>query len=533
MLISKFNRLIHNKFIWAVFAILISLSMVGLFAPRPETETSQQSGLTLFDEPVTQSEISIARLFAQSFRPTAGGEAMQRQLQEDALKRIAMLRYADELGFSVTDQELSATIQQDPSFAVDGVFNLQQYQALIQQQLGIPISLFEDYIRQELIISRLRAMVGNSLWIPPSDLDKNASRFTDSYTVEYIKLDNANLIQDVSVDEQEIRAAFTEYPDEFRVPEQRTVAYVTFPHSAFRDRVAISEDQIEQRYDLNIDQYEQTDTNTMTVSFTPLEEVRDDIRTALEKEEAAALALDAAMMFVDDLSMMEESPEISIQSVAADRKTTVYTSEWFNATTPLPDVSAGLSFNEAAFQLEKGTPELTYSFSIPGTNAVYVMQIEDIKESYVPELEDVYELAEALAEDIKRTQLMTERIDEIHNQIAADTLSQSFSNVVADAGFSMEIMGPLVVAEADPEEIPYFGELIPEILPLETGELTEPIAIADGALIGYLANREPAPLEEKLAIKPDINQMMMTARQGIHFDVWSNDLLAKAQNKKN
>ena len=32
MMISKFNKLIHNKTVWLVFAILISVAFVGVYA---------------------------------------------------------------------------------------------------------------------------------------------------------------------------------------------------------------------------------------------------------------------------------------------------------------------------------------------------------------------------------------------------------------------------------------------------------------------------------------------------------------------
>jgi len=145
MLISKFNKLIHNKIVWAAFAVLVSLSMVGLFAPSvgDRNDNRANSAGTLFDQPVPPEELQRARLFVQAFQTSRSGDKDQQMVTEEAWSRLAIRRYAEKLGLRVSNEELGDAIARDPSFAVNGVFNRQRYQQLVEGQMRVPLRLFE------------------------------------------------------------------------------------------------------------------------------------------------------------------------------------------------------------------------------------------------------------------------------------------------------------------------------------------------------------------------------------------------------
>jgi len=532
MLISKFNKLIHNKIVWAVFAVLVSLSMVGLFAPTGGPDGSESDGSvgTLFDKPVPRDELMRARLFVQAFQPSRGGEKDQQAVTEEAWGRLAIRRYATQLGLRVSNEELSETIARDPSFAVNGVFNRQRYQQLVEGQMRVPIRLFEDYLREEILLRKIQDLLASSLWISPYELEQSVSRFTDVFTIELVQAAPSNLVADVSVSDEDCQLYYDQNPSQFEFPEQRSVLYVDWSVADIATTVNIPASQIQDAYDRDIEKYSSTDTNTMTVSYTPLEEVADQIRTEIASKEALTIAGEYAMQFLDDLSMLDYGDEVSIHSVAKKFGMNVSTSGLFSATGPVPGIQAGQAFNDAAFQLDPGVPENTYSRAVIGDAGVYVLAWHTNQAAFLQPFADVKEKAEALAGEEARTRAFETRIEEIQDSLKQAIAAKTPFKEAAEAlKLTVTALEPFSIYDAGPDKFPHFYELAPAVLTLSSGELSAPVRTRDGVLIVYVAQRVPGDPAEATALKPDINRMLKSGRMRMHFAAWSEHLLAKAR----
>ncbi len=534
MLISKFNKLIHNKIIWAAFAILVSLSMVGLFAPTSGGGGQPDNAVgSLFGEPVLHEELARTRRYVQAFQPARGGEEQQEMIQNEAWRRLAVRRYAQRIGVRVSNQEIGEAIARDPSFAVNGVFNRQRYQQLVEQQIGVPMKWFEDYLRDELLLQKMQALVGTSLWIAPHELQENVSRYTDRFTVNVIELSVSNLVSDVSASEAQVRDFYDQNPTLFNTPELRSVCYVEWPVQEIAKTVNVSETQIQDAYDRDIERYSVTDTNTMTVSYTPLEEVADELRARIADREALGIAGEYAMQFRDDLRMLEEGDPVSIHSVAQARGMNVHTSELFSAVAPVAGTSAGTAFNRAAFNLDPKVPASTYSSAVIGDDAVYLLAWHTNRPAVLQPFEDVKDTAAELATEQARQEAFTTRVGEIQRKLtAARAEGTDFSTAASALKLEVVTVGPFSVYDADPAEIRFFSDIAPAVLPLATGELAEPVKAAGNTLIVHLATREPGNPSEADALKPEITRMLQSSRMRMHFAAWSEALLAKARDSQ-
>lgn len=534
MLISKFNKLIHNKFIWAAFAILVSLAMVGLFTPAARGRGGQADNSvgTLFGKPVERAEWMRARLYVQAFQPTSGGVAEQQRVDDEAWRRLAIRRYAAMLGISVSNQELTETIARDPSFAVSGVFSRQRYQQLVEGQIGVPVGVFEDYLRDELLQQKMQATVGTSLWIAPHELTQSVSRFTDRFTLDVVTLSTSNLLSEITVTDEQVRDFYDQNPALFNAPELRSVLYVEWPVADLAKSVNVPEQQIQDAYDRDIERYSITDTNTMTVSYTPFADVADELRETIATREALSMAGEYALQFLDDLSMIDYGDPVSIHSVAKTYDMTVHTSAFFSATSPVPGIKTGNEFNRAAFELDPAETTRSYSRTIIGDDAVYVLAWHTNRPAFLQPFEDVKETAIELTTEQARRKAYRARVDEIHSKLLATTTAETdFSAAAAALDLDVQTVGPFSVYNADPEEIPFFADIAPSVLPLQTGDTTDPITSAgdDTTLIVYLAERVPGDPAEAEALKPDLIRMLKSSRMRMHVSAWADALLAAAR----
>lgn len=534
MLISKFNKLIHNKIIWAAFAVLVSLSMVGLFAPTSGGGGQPDNAVgTLFGEPVSHEELARTRRYVQAFQPARGGEEQQKLIQDEAWRRLAVRRFAQRLGIRVPNEEIGEVIARDPSFAVNGVFNRQRYQQLVEQQIGVPMKLFEDYLHDELLLKKMQVLVGTSLWIAPHELQENVSRYTDRFTVNVIELSVSNLVSDVTASDTQVRDFYDQNPVLFNTPELRSVYYVEWPVQEIAKTVNVSETQIQDAYDRDIERYSVTDTNTMAVSYTPLAEVADELRAKIANREALGIAGEYAMQFRDDLRILEDGDTVSIHSVAKACGMNVHTSEFFSAVAPVAGTSAGTEFNRAAFKLDPAVPGSTYSSAVVGDDAVYLLAWHTNRPAVLQPFEEVKTNATELATGQARQEAFNTRVGEIRRKLAAAcTGGTDFAAAASALNLGVSTVGPFSVYDADPAEIPFFSEIAPVVLPLASGELAEPVKAADSTLIVHLAAREPGNPSEADALKPEITRMLQSSRMRMHFAAWSEALLAKARDSK-
>ncbi len=532
MLISKFNKLIHNKIVWAVFAVLVSLSMVGLFAPSVGEEgvrTQNEVG-TLFGNPVSREDLMKARLFVQAFQPDVGGSGRERAaMQQEAWQRLAILRYAQQLGLSIPNEELSETIRRDQSFAINGVFSRQRYHQLIRDQLRIPVNLFEEYLREELLLGKIRNLLQDSLWISPYELDVGVSRFTDRFTLKIIELSKKDIVAGVQASDEAMTELYQRNPSAFEIPEQRSVFYVMWPFSDYVERINVPETRIQDAYDRDPQRYSVTDSNTMAVSYIPLEEVADEIRAEIAGREAVSVVSEYAMQFLDDLSMLEYGDDVSIHTVAAKFGLTVHTSAYFRVSSPVPGLNVGVNFNQAAFRLSAGTPEMSYSQSVFSDDAVYVLAWNGSRPSFLPPFEDVVEEVRELADAFSRDEAFVSEVTSIRDfMINALAEGKPFEEIAGERDLTVIAVAPFSVYDATLEDVPHFSEIAPVVLSLSADEMTDPIAYDEGALLVYVEERTPGDRGEAVALKPEINRMLLTSRMRLHFAVWSEFLLAEA-----
>ncbi|MCX7913774.1 MAG: SurA N-terminal domain-containing protein [Thermodesulfovibrionales bacterium] len=95
-------------------------------------------------------------------------------------ERILLIS-ANEMGIVVTDQELQDTITSDPRFMRDGVFKKDVYLKTLQLNRITP-EIFENSVRQQLIVQKMRMLIGSTVDISTHDIGhplKDDRRFNE------------------------------------------------------------------------------------------------------------------------------------------------------------------------------------------------------------------------------------------------------------------------------------------------------------------------------------------------------------------
>ncbi|MBN1673863.1 MAG: SurA N-terminal domain-containing protein [Kiritimatiellae bacterium] len=273
MFITRFNRLIKSRILWAAILIMIVLAFVvwGTRGTDDEDRPAETAG-TVRGRPISTEEYRTARDYARmEFRMLRAQlgltdvpetEEEQQRVSEQAWKRLAAFSAAQELGVIATEEEVARNVQNDPGFQEAGRFHKGKYRLVLDYMaralnLGrISVSEYEEYVRQRLLMLKLRNLIGaTAVWIPPSERQELVRQYASELTVDYVVMQMANYTQDVVVTEEKARAYYAEHSERFTIPEKVKVRYVAFPYADAKPEYEPDAADIEAYYNNHLDDF--------------------------------------------------------------------------------------------------------------------------------------------------------------------------------------------------------------------------------------------------------------------------------------
>lgn len=117
----------------------------------------------------------------------------------------------------------------------------------------------------------------------------------------------------------------------------------------------------------------------------PYAEVRDQIESTLILDESVNMAKEKAQDLMDQMPY-----DIDLKEYADEHEVPYSSTDFFLKTEPNPVMPGNSKLNETLFVLEKG--DITEV--VPLNNEFFIFQVVDIKDSYLPELDEVYAAVE-------------------------------------------------------------------------------------------------------------------------------------------
>ncbi len=556
MLITKFNKLIANKFVWIGFTFLIVLAFVAWDMSVPDDArdpSERQAAGMLFGKPVSPDELRTAYVHTYMAVTLAMGqtlpisEELDKELTNMAWKRLASLKQAQKMGIRTTDREVVEAIRSFPDFHEQNQFNPDLYRSFIQQylgRLGFGANQFEEHIRQELVLQKLQRMVSESVIITPAEIQRAINSFGDEFTVQYVIVNEDVLGEGLEITDEEARAFYDEHSEDFTIPPRVSVKYVRFPIDAYKDEVDITEGQALDYYDLNIEEFTRyeddpalddgeeespfADDDLFRVATTiPFEDVKDEIIDRLRREMAARRAADVAMDYVIDLVPDRDGVAATFEEAAETYGVTIEKTAPF-ARGELPEgIDADLSFSVAAFDL-RPHPEYYFSDAIEGDDDIYVLALEERHPAYVPDYEEVkgrvYEAARADA--IQRAVM---DLAETFRETAGTELRAGTSFAEIAETFAIPARAPITFTAATGlEDLEYGEQVLRAVLAYNEGEVTAPVRVNDAYLVAHVQTRSAADIAQYADFRQQIIATLARERARILFDEWQAHLLRQA-----
>lgn len=557
-------------------AIFFFGTVLGLDTDGTNTSTGEVTGGknigTLVGQPLTDFQINHAMIMARIHLLLAMGatedpiDQFNKAVRKTAWRWLASLRYAAKLGITASKEE-AAQAELD-QFKKDGVFLAEEYEYFIKKRLPdkhIAVADFRAYMRNAMVLSRLENAMATTAWIPPFDMKREISRFTDTFKIESVDIPMSSLDAPVAVTADEARTFYESNPRYFIQPDRMRVSYTMFPVSNFTAAAAtLAEARAREHFDSyksdfetvsngiktvrtfaevkeqlisniitdmatnyyieHMSEYTTTDTNYMSVTK-PFSEVKDAIVDSLAMKDARGAAEEKAIEFVDTMNPGKIAKLVAMERAAAATNLIVYTSAYFGRYESVPGLDVSSAFNRHAFEnLRAGDPYDHFSAPIVEQNAIYVLSYLDKVDSHLSDFEAASNTAYELARIDKKSKALAAKASDIHKALLAGLkASKSFQDAARELKLTPVAGGPFSYL-SQPNNIP-----ISALASCNDRELTDPVISTNGATIAYIVSREDGTMSTDPSFLQQLAESIRKGKSDRMFIDWQQKLVAKEQ----
>jgi peptidyl-prolyl cis-trans isomerase D len=148
-------------------------------------------------------------------------------LTPQAWDRIILLKEAKRRKIKVTDDEVKDFIEKIPLFRANNKFNFDLYRNIIHYILGTDMRLFEEEMRENLMISKFYEEITKDVKLTEEEVLLAFRQENEMIAVEYISISPKELEKEIVVDEQKLYQYYQDNRQAFKKPSAFDLQYIT------------------------------------------------------------------------------------------------------------------------------------------------------------------------------------------------------------------------------------------------------------------------------------------------------------------
>jgi hypothetical protein len=530
MLISKFHRLIQSRLLWGAFLVVIVFSFViwGTKMPGEARQEREDRAEGMLDgKPITPEEFRKAYFNSRLAiglmlnRMPPPSPELEKELRRTTWQRLAAEHQARALGLpATTDGEVRNAIMGQPVFQNEGRFEEGRFAMFVRTtlgELGFSGLQFEDYLRAEILLEKLRQAVASTLLVAPAEVQQTVAAFGDQFRIDYASIPpNTNAGARVTL--KEAQALFDRDPKAFTVPEKVRVRYVEFPFANYTASATATVEEAITYYNEHMERYTKlvSVTNPPPLGATnaapviskqqdrlPFDEVKTNIFAALQQEAARTHATDLADEFAGTLTPDKHGKYPDFATAAKKYNLTVRTAGPFAAGEPVAGLDEVPMFNRTAFALSTNSDERC-SVGIRGATGVYVLYLDERLPAHVPNFIAVAQDALEAARAEACTKAQEARANQVREALQQAAPTAALAGLVQPLGATAHMLtGTVMNARASTNE--NAEVLLRAAMLHNAGEVCDILRGNDGSLlVARITERKVADAAAVKALQPQV-----------------------------
>ena len=517
MFIYHFNRLIHNRVLWILFAVVVAFAFLSVDSCSSTPGGNGPAAGTLGGKPVDAGQFALAERFVGGGR-SRPGDMPPALVETQAWQHLAALQAARSLHLDGTPDEIRQAIRETPAFSNQGQFDPRRFQQVIQQSLGVDVGTYQKLMADQIALAKLSQAIGAASLVSPMEIEDELASWTDQFTIRIATISNTFDRAELPLEEGELQAYYDAHRERFARPDRVAVHYAAMDVTNFSAAVTVHEDDIVDYYDANASQYTHPGTNDTLVTR-PLDEVRDEIVSALTLDEARYAAGTNVAAFMESLSP-DDGNQFAWRSKA--RRMQVGTTPLFAAEDFVPGIepAAQEAFREAAFDLDPARLDARLAV-VPGDRQVYLLMVWTNSPAFTPSFEEVREPVVPLALAEARADAFQALCTAKRNAVRADMdQGTGFAAAAGAAGLAVSTSQTFSVQAASRTAFPDAVDLIPVAMRLRPGELSDTVLTRTGGHLIHVEARQPGDALATELARPQVRDALIRRRETALFTEW-------------
>jgi peptidyl-prolyl cis-trans isomerase D len=512
---------------WILAGVLLLLlpGFILLFSPtaavkeqRSQLPTINGKAIDLATYQTERASVMTGLILTKGRQPTHTTQ-VDDEINMRTVQRIILLQKAKELGIRVSDEDLVQQIRSLPILQNDQrQFDPEHYQRYIiyLNNLGVSEVQFEEAMREEVMISRLRMFVGMAAKVTPGELQLDYTPPHEQMTIDLVEFNAADHKGTFDIKDDEARAFYSQNQEKFRTPAMVKVRYVYFTVSDARKSVTLGDGEIAEYYDRNKDKYVDA-----TKKPKALADVKDEVKKDLIELRAERLAGDRATGLSVKLVHEPGTPNPDFTKLAADSGVTPQETDFFDVRSAVSGVTAGRQFNQAAFSLGADIP---FSDPVRGDDGYYVLEYLAGKPSEIPAFEQVKAQVIDLIQRHRALEATVKEGHELDTKVKdAVAAGKGFVDVCASLGLKTRTFGPFTLSE-ESTNFPSANQVKEIALGMATNAVSDFIPTATGGLFFHLKQRTPPSPGEFEKDKAQFEAQLSEENSQALFQDWANSM---------
>lgn len=164
------------------------------------------------------------------------------------INRRLMLLEAQNLGLVVPDEAVLATVQSDPAFRDANQFSTGRYEALVRQMGFASARDYEKYLRQSIMISTLQKAIVESASVSDAEVKSRFNASFEKRVLAALIVNPESLKATIKVSDKQARDWYEAHSSAYQSPLKVELQVVDINAQDLMDDVSISDDDVAQAY---------------------------------------------------------------------------------------------------------------------------------------------------------------------------------------------------------------------------------------------------------------------------------------------
>lgn len=180
---------------------------------------------------------------------------------------------ARQLGISISDKELSETIQR--MFGGENFHPAWYHYTL--QRAGYSVEEFENSLRQQLAGTKIRELIQLSYHPTEEEMRDSFRRTNTKFQAEFLRFLSKDYQTEVQIDQEGLEKYFAEHKAQYKVPEKVRLRYLRLTPRDFEQDVRVLREDMKAYYDQHRDDYEIPEQAEVEEIFFPTADCVKDV----------------------------------------------------------------------------------------------------------------------------------------------------------------------------------------------------------------------------------------------------------------